>query len=387
MASHPKKPRATKRRGRHPDKALSAAFCRSVAEAGRYCDGNGLYLEVDPTGARRWVQRVVIRGKSRTLGLGGFALVSLAEAREAALANRKLARSGGDPLAARRSARAMPTFEEAAAAVLDQKRDGWRNAKHAKDWPTSLRLYVFPYLGDRPVSEITSADLLQILAPIWHTKPEMARRVRQRLGAINEVGRRHGAPGRQPGRRGARRGARPPAGRRAAHARAPARRGRRGDRGRAVLRGMDRNEARVRVPRADCGLLRRDAPWDLGRGRLRGGYLDIPGSRMKAKRPHRVPLCGRAVEIVREAEALRGDPASPGSGLVFPSRRGKPLSNMTLSKLVREQGIDAVPHGFRSSFRDWAAERTNHPPARGARGGARARRREPDRGGLGSAQK
>ena len=119
----PKKPRATKRKGRHPDKALSAAFCRNVAEAGRYCDGNGLYLEVDPSGARRWVQRLVIRGKSRTLGLGGFALVSLAEARERALANRKLAREGGDPLAARRRRRGMPTFEEAAVEVWQQKRD------------------------------------------------------------------------------------------------------------------------------------------------------------------------------------------------------------------------------------------------------------------------
>ena len=82
---------------------------------------------------------------------------------------------------------------------------------------------------------------------------------------------------------------------------------------------------------------------------------------MKARRPHRVPLCHRAVEIVHEAEALRGSPASPGNALVFPSRRRKPLSNMTLSKLVKEQGIAAVPHGFRSSFRDWASERTNHP--------------------------
>lgn len=170
MALYPKKPRTTKRRGRHPDRALSAVFCRNVAEAGRYCDGNGLYLEVDPTGARRWVQRLVIRGKPRTLGLGGFALVTLAEAREAALANRRLARSGGDPLAARRRARDMPTFKEAAVAVLEQKRAGWRNEKHGKDWPTSLRLYVFPQIGDKPVSEITSADLLQVLAPICATE-------------------------------------------------------------------------------------------------------------------------------------------------------------------------------------------------------------------------
>ena len=98
----PKKRRSTKRRGRHPEKALTAAFCRHVGESGRYADGHGLYLQVDPSGARRWVQRLIIRGKSCVLGLGSFALVSLAEAREQALSNRKLARSGGDPLGARR---------------------------------------------------------------------------------------------------------------------------------------------------------------------------------------------------------------------------------------------------------------------------------------------
>ena len=184
MRALPKKSRATKRKGRHPDKALSAAFCRTVAEAGQYCDGNGLYLHVDPTGARRWVQRLVIRGKPRKLGLGSYALVSLADAREEALANRKLARSGGDPLAAKHRARGLPTFNEAAAKVLEQKRAGWRNSKHAEDWPSSLRLHAFPYIGEKLISEITSSDLLPVLTPIWHAKPETARRVRQRISAV-----------------------------------------------------------------------------------------------------------------------------------------------------------------------------------------------------------
>ena len=182
----PKKKRITKRRGRHPDKALSAAFCRTVAEAGRYCDGNGLYLHVDLSGARRWVQRLVIRGKPCAIGLGSYALVTLAEAREQALANRKLARSGGDPLAAKRRIQATPTFEEAAAEVLKQKRAAWRNARHAKDWSTSLQLYVLPHIGEKPVSEVTSADLLQIIEPIWHAMPETALRVRQRISAVME---------------------------------------------------------------------------------------------------------------------------------------------------------------------------------------------------------
>ena len=184
MQPLPKKQRTAKRRGRHPHKALSAAFCRTVGQAGRYADGNGLYLHVDPSGARRWVQKLVIRRKVRVLGLGGYSLVSLAEAREQALANRMLARSGGDPLAAKRRHHGVPTFEQAAAEVLKQKSGAWRNPKHAADWPTSLRLYAFPLIGDQLVSDITSADLLQILSPIWHDKPETARRVRQRIGTV-----------------------------------------------------------------------------------------------------------------------------------------------------------------------------------------------------------
>ena len=139
MKTLPKKPRATKRRGRHPDKALSAVFCRTVAESGRYADGNGLYLHVDPSGARRWVQQLVIRGRSRGLGLGSYALVSLAEARELALANRKLARAGGDPLAAKRRTEDMPSFEEASEKVVAIHSGGWKDGgKSAKQWRASL---------------------------------------------------------------------------------------------------------------------------------------------------------------------------------------------------------------------------------------------------------
>ncbi len=352
----PKKRRATKRRGRHPDKALTAAFCRNVAESGRYCDGNGLYLHVDPSGARRWVQRLVFRGKPHVLGLGSYALVSLAEARELALANRKLARSGGDPLAAKRRAHGMPTFEEAAAKVLEQKRGAWRNPKHAHDWPKSLRLYAFPRIGDKLVSEVTSADVLHVLTPIWHDKPETARRVRQRISAVMKwaVAMQHRPDN-------------------------PA--------GDAVGQALGRQQAIVRhmraVPHGEVAAaveaIRASHAWSgtklafeflvltaarSGEVRLAtwaeidfdAAVWTVPAVRMKAMREHRVPLCERALEVLDEAAAL-GD----GTDLVFPSRRGKTLSDMTLSKLVKEQGIDAVPHGFRSSFRDWAAERTNHP--------------------------
>ena len=136
-----------KPKGKHPDKKLSPAFVHKTTKPGRYCDGNGLYLKVDPSGARRWEQRLVIQGRQRTLGLGGVQLVSLSEAREKALANRKIARAGGDPMDLRRQAN-IPTFEAAAAAVIELHRPSWRNAKHASQWETTLRTYVYPRLAN-----------------------------------------------------------------------------------------------------------------------------------------------------------------------------------------------------------------------------------------------
>ena len=125
--------------GPHPDKALSAAFVRTIKDAGKYFDGQGLFLRVDKSGARRWVQRIVIKGKRREIGLGALPLVSLAEAREKALENRKLARAGGDPLKARREAQAMLTFEEAAEKVHELHVPTWRNPKHAAQWINTLK--------------------------------------------------------------------------------------------------------------------------------------------------------------------------------------------------------------------------------------------------------
>lgn len=152
MTSPAKRPPG-KPKGRHPHKRLSAAFVRS-APAGRYCDGNGLYLYVQKTGTRSWIQRLVIRGRKRELGLGSVQLVSLAEARDRALANRKLARDGGDPLAEKRRSAGVPTFAEAAKRVLERKRAGWRSAEHVRSWPRSLELHAFPRIGKLPVSEV-----------------------------------------------------------------------------------------------------------------------------------------------------------------------------------------------------------------------------------------
>ena len=180
VSSMPDTPTRPSRRLTH---RLSAVFVRT-APPGFYCDGHGLNLRVDPSGARRWVQRLVIRGRPRMLGLGGYPLVSLAEARDVAFAHRKQARAGGDPLTEQRHVQHVPTVEEAAAVVLEQQRPGWRHARYARDWPRSLRAYAFPRIGAMPVSDVTTADVLAILTPIWHDKPETARRVRQRIGAV-----------------------------------------------------------------------------------------------------------------------------------------------------------------------------------------------------------
>src|SRR4028119_2232085 len=170
--------------GRRPEKVLNAAFVKSVKEPGKYFDGHGLYLRVDPNGSRCWVQRIAIRGKRTEMGLGSASLVSLAEAREAALANRKMARAGGDPLQAKREASKVMTFEEAAREVHRLHLPTWRNAKHGAQFIATLETYAFPRMGKLSMTEVSSGDVLAVLEPIWTTKAETARRVRQRIGTV-----------------------------------------------------------------------------------------------------------------------------------------------------------------------------------------------------------
>ena len=345
-----------KPRGRHPLNALSKAFVRNVARAGRYCDGNGLYLQVQPSGARSWIQRLVIRGHRRELGLGGYPLVSLKEAREQALANRKLARAGGDPLADKRRDEGTPTFAEAAERVWQDKHPGWRHPRHARDWMASLRRYAFPRIGRMPVSDVTSVEVLDTLRRVWHVRPETARRLRQRISAVMEWAvAMHYRTDNPCDRIGPVLGPQ-----------------------QDLVRHMPAlNHAKV------SGAIR--TIWSSGAtptvklafeflvltaarsGEVRGARWDevdlsarvwtVPATRTKAKREHRVPLCRRAVRILEAARALDHG----GSELVFPSQGGKPIGETRLSRLLKNHEIAAVPHGFRSSFRDWAAETTNHP--------------------------
>ena len=315
-----------------------------------------MYPFVQPTGTRSWIQRLVIRGRRRELGLGAAALVSLAEARELALANRKLAPSGGDPLAHKRRVQSVPTFAAAARRVLEQKRGGWRGRWHAQNWWRSLEHYAFPRIGRRPVSEVNTADALEILTPIWHVKAETARAVRQRIRSVLEWAIAMDLRADNPC-----------------------------DRVLPVLgpqndivqhrlalphKDVAAAVATVRASSAAVPVVRlafeflvltaarsgevRLATWDAID--MAGRVWTIAAARMRAKRQHRVPLCGRALEILDAARML-GD----GNPLAFPMRSGKPISASTLPKMLQYHRIPAVAHGFRSSFRDWAAEETDHP--------------------------
>ncbi len=357
-----------KQRGsKHLTNRLSAQFVRT-APTGFYGDGQGLNLRVDPTGSRRWVQRLVIRSKPRTLGLGGYPLVSLKEARDKALANRRQARAGGDPLAEKRRARTTPTFAQAAAKVVELHQPSWSNARSALQWQASLRDYVLPRIGSKPVDLVTTADVMAILQPIWSDKPETARRVRQRISTVmkwvisqgyrldNPAGEAIGAA--LPKQNGLKTHHRALPHPEVANAI-------------AAIQALDAYPATklcfefLVLTACRSGEVRL-ATWN--EIDLDTATWTIPPERMKAKREHRVPLSRRAIEILLEAQRLPNDEGSTNdeegtntSALVFPSPTGRPLSDNTISKLLRDLRIAAVPHGFRSSFRDWAAECTNAP--------------------------
>ena len=165
---------------------LTVRFLQSIIEPRKYHDGGGLglYLRVDKSGSKFWIQRIVINGKRRELGLGSFPITTLAAAREAALKNKRMVREGGDPQKAKQALRSIPTFEEASLKVYDLNRPTWTNAKHASQFINTLRTYAFPLIGETKILEIATSDVMDVLTPFWTVKPETARRVRQRIGIV-----------------------------------------------------------------------------------------------------------------------------------------------------------------------------------------------------------
>ena len=340
---------------------LSAAKVKAIKRPGMHGDGNGLYLRVTGSGSRSWMQRIVIHGRRRDLGLGSYPTIGLAQARALALANKALVTAGRDPLAERHRAN-VPTFREAAKKVYEANLPRWRNGKHTVNWWGSLELHAFPVIGDVKVDRIRRSDVLAVLEPIWAVRPETARRVRQRIRTILRWCEAHDyCAGNAAGE--ALNGALPPMPRLKAHHRA--------------LPYREVAEALETVNASDASLAAklcfRFLVLTAARsGEARGATWDeidddarewcIPTERMKSGVQHRVPLSGAALAVLEQASQIRDD-----SGLVFPSpvRPGRPMSDMTLTKVLRSTGLAerATVHGFRSTFRDWAAECTNAPHA------------------------
>ena len=333
---------------------LTAQFVKSIREPGKYQDGGGLMLVVKATGSRQWVQRLIIQGKRRDIGLGAVDRVSLARVRRNAFDNRELARAGGDPtkVVVERTA---PTFTEAFEAVLDLKLPGWKLAgKSEGQWRATMRDYMFP-LADMQMADIRTEHVLEVLAPIWHAKHETARRVKQRIGEVMEWAIAHDHRVDNPAMRVSKL---------------------------LGTNGHHREHFKALPYTAVGGALakvRASGAWvgtklafeylvlvAARSGEVRGATwcevdMDaktwtIPAVRMKGKREHVVPLSDAALAVLTAAREI-----ADGTGLLFPSATGRAMSDSTLSKLVKELGIDGTPHGMRSAFRQFAAERTNIP--------------------------
>ena len=337
-------------------KRLTAAFVRSVTRPGVYGDEHGLRLRVRDAGSKQWTWRGTVNGVRRDVGLGGFPYVSLAEARQAAFDYRKLARAGGDPLALKRRPD-VPTFAEAVEIVIGIHRKGWKDAgKSEKQWRASLSAYALPRLGRKRVDQITTADVMAVLIPHWHTKHETIRRVRQRTGAVMKWAVAQGYRGDNPAG-DAIGAALPKNGTVRQHQRAlPF-----AEVGAALDKVKSSGASRTTILAFEFLVLTACRSGEVRLARWHEVDLDsatwtVPAIRMKAKRDHRVPLSTRALAILDEARKF-----TDASGFIFPSVTGRALSDNTLSKLIRELKIDAVPHGFRSSFRDWAAECSDAP--------------------------
>lgn len=336
---------------------LTAMGGKNLIEPGRYSDGEGLILKLSGKGKGSWIVRIQANGKRRDIGLGPLSELPLADAREAARALRKEVKAGVDVLAERKKeALIIPTFSDAAKLVHDEHKVAWKNGKHQAQWIKTLETYAFPNLGDKLVSEIEGPAIRDTLSPIWLTKPETARRVRQRIGSVLDWACAKGFRETEAPMRSVLRGL-PRQPKKQGHLAAmpyqdlPAfinwLRGR-SSVGRLALEFVILNASRSGEVRGAC--------WN--EIDLKKKLWTIPAERMKAGTAHVIPLSEAALDVLKRAKEFR----SPVSDLIFPGQNPRrQLSDMTLLKILRDKGDDYTVHGFRSSFRDWVAERTNYP--------------------------
>lgn len=338
------------------EKGLDALTVKNIKTPGKYYDNHGLFLRVELTGSKRWVQRITIAGRQREIGLGSARLVPLAKARDLAIQNKRSAREGFDPIATKTAQLSVPTFEVACIEVHSLYSPTWANKKHAAQFLSTLKTYAFPKLGRRKVSDLSPADILSVLTPIWTSKSETARRLKQRISVVMQWAIANGFRSDDPAV--ALNSALPKITKKPKHRKfIPY------DQVTECLNVVKASKASQSTKLAIELLILtgvrsgevRGATWseiDFDRS-----VWAIPGPRMKMKEDFSIPLSQRALEILTKAKNL-----TDGSELIFPgSKWGRPLSDMTLSKLIKELGFDADIHGFRTSIRMWVQEKTNTP--------------------------
>lgn len=332
----------------------------------------GLALSIAGT-SRAWTLRYMVRGKRRDMGLGPFPAVGLADARKAAADARAAIRDGLDPIAQRQADRSaaaaaqarLMTFDEAAAEYVKAHRAGWRNEKHAAQWEATLATYASPIIGTLQAADVGTAHVRAILDPIWREKTETATRVRGRIEAVLDwaVVAGHRPEGLNPARWKGHLALMLPPPRKVTkiehHTALPAADMPEFWKRLQVAPGMGAQALQFAILTAARSGEVRGATW--GEIDIAAAVWTVPAGRMKAGREHRVPLSAPALALLRALPGFK--PKMSRSALVFPSANDadKPLSDMTLAAVLRRLKVEAVPHGFRSTFRDWSAESTNHP--------------------------
>ena len=348
---------------------LTALKVDRLKTPGLYADGGGLYLQIKAVGARSWVFRYRIGGRKtpRDLGLGSAADVSLADARQKAAEMRKLTADGVDPIEAHRAARASSalaaaktvTFETCAAAYINSHKDGWGSPKHVAQWTSTLNAYAFPKLGKLPVGAIDVGLVMKVLEPIWSKKPETASRVRGRVEAVLDWAKARGfRVGENPARwRGCLDMLLPKRSKVQRVKHHPALPYPQVGAFMKNLRAQEGTAARAfefLILTASRTSETIGARWD--EIDMAEGLWTVPADRIKGGKEHRVPLSGPALALLKQqAKTKDGDFVFPGG------KRDRPLStNAILALLKRMKRDDLTAHGFRSSFRDWAAEQTNY---------------------------
>lgn len=351
-------------------KELGALAVSRIAESkkrGMHAVGGvgGLLLQVTETGATSWMLRVMISGKRRGMGLGAYPAVGVAAAREKARVARALIEQGVDPIDRRQDLRreavavreSAKTFDQCAEALLAAKGAGWKNDKHRAQWSSTLQTYASPVLGKMLVSEIDMGHVLRVLSPIWGQKTETASRLRGRIEKVLDYAAAHNyRQGLNPARWKGNLDAvldKPSEVAKVKHHAAMAIDDVSDFMG--LLRtseGMGARALELAILTAARSGEVRGATWaELD---LKVGTWVVPAERMKAKKEHRVPLSTQAIAL------LKSLPRDEKISLVFPAPRGGQLSDMTLTAVLRRMKVECTAHGFRSSFRDWAGDRTHH---------------------------